>query len=99
MISILGTDSETGTSVFQAKGLALSRVDLNLSSGNRTDVRNLSNGIPSGQWTNNGAKPTPYAQHNTWPDAAWFFPALASLSQTTNPNFIFRSIGQEQHGA
>ena len=98
VISILGVDSETGTAVFQAKGLALSRVDLNLSSGNRTDVRNLTNGIPAGAWAKNGSTAGAYALHNAWTDAAWFFPALSSLSQTANANFIFRSIGQEQHG-
>ena len=97
VISIIGADNQTGTAVFRAKGLALSRIDLNLSGGNRTDVRNLSNGIPTGAWANNGAASRTYAQHNVWTGAAWFFPALSSLGQTVSPNFVFRYIGQEQH--
>lgn len=95
--SIFGSDNETGTGTFSAKGIMQSRVDLSLSGGTRTDVRSVTNGRPLGAWVNNGAASTPYANHNCWTDAAWFFPALSSLTQTANPNFIFKYIGQEQH--
>ena len=98
VISILGSDSETGTGTFEAKGTSEGRVDLNLSGGTRTDVRNALNGIPAGAWEKNGATSTAYAGHNCYTDAAWFFPALSSLTQTANPNFIFKYVGQEQHG-
>jgi hypothetical protein len=98
VISILGSDSETGTGTFAAKGTSESRVDLSLSGGTRSDVRNLTNGSPGGAWNKNSSTSTAYAQHNCWTDAAWFFPALSSLTQTANPNFIFKYIGQEQHG-
>ncbi len=97
-ISILGSDNETGTGVFEAKGIGESRIDLSLSGGRRSDIRNTTNGIPSGAWEKNGSSATPYAQHNCWTDAVWFFSALSSLSQTANPNFVFKYIGQEQHG-
>lgn len=98
VISILGSDSETGTGTLEAKGTSESRVDLSLSSGSHSEVRNIANGAPAGAWERNGGAPTAYAQHNCWTDAAWFFPALSSLTQTANPNFIFKYIGQEQHG-
>jgi len=53
--------------------------------------------MPGGGSSKNGSVSTAYAQHNNWSDAAWFFPALSSLTQTPNPSFIFSYIGQEQH--
>jgi hypothetical protein len=97
--SILGSDYESGTGTFQAKGTGESRSDLNLStSGTRTDVRNLVSGAPAGAWGKNGGTSTAYAGHNCWTDAAWFFPAFSSLTQMANPNFIFKYIGPERHG-
>jgi hypothetical protein len=96
--SMLGDGSNTGTGIFEGKGFGESRVDLNLSSAARSDVRNTSSGVPGGAWETNGGTPTPFAQHNCWTDAAWFFPALTSLSQTANPNFVFSYVAREQHG-
>ncbi len=97
VISIGGSDNDSGTGTFQAKGTGESRADLNLSSGMRSDVRSVTNGVPSGAWKRNSAPSTPYAQHNCWSDAAWFFPALSALTQTSNPSFVFKYVGQEQH--
>jgi|SRR5579864_45552 len=98
VIWIFGPDNETGTGTFQAKGMNESRVDLKLSSESRSDVRNATNGIPGGSWETNGGVPGQYALHNCWTDAGWFFPELSSLTQTSNPNFVFSYIGQEKHG-
>src|SRR5437879_4527958 len=46
VISVLGSDSGTGT--FEAKGTGASRVDLNLNSGTRSEVRSTVNGVPGG---------------------------------------------------
>ncbi|HEX6802154.1 MAG TPA: hypothetical protein VF133_00610 [Terriglobales bacterium] len=97
--SIFGADNETGTGTFEAKGTGESRIDLNLSGGTRSDVRNVTSAGPVGAWETNGGTPTAYPQHNCWTDAAWFFPALSSLSQTANANFVFKYAGQQQHGA
>ncbi len=94
----LGSDNETGPVTLYGKGTVESRVDLSLSAGTRSAVRSANNGSPAGSWSTNGSPPTAYAQHNCWTDAAWFFPILSSLSQTSNPNFIFTYVGQEQHG-
>ena len=98
VISIIGSDNETGTGTFEAKGIAESRFDLNLSGGTRSDVRNMTNGIPAGAWQRSNESVTPYVEHNCLTDSVWFFPGLTSLTQTANPNFIFKYIGQEQHG-
>jgi hypothetical protein len=96
--STLGSDNETGTATLKGKGPGESRVDLNLSGGTRSDVRNVTSGSPAGAWEKNGNSSTAYAFHNCWTNASWFFPALSSLSQTANPSFIFKYIGQEQQG-
>lgn len=96
VISLLD-NHENGTGTLQAKGWGQSRVDLTLGSSAQSEVRNVSNGIPSGAWAKNGNPSVSYAQHNAWTDAAWFFPGLSSLIQTNNPNFVFKYVGQEQH--
>ncbi len=97
VVSIWGSDNETGSGTFTAQGTMQSRVDLNLSGGTRSDVRN-NNGAPGGAWTANSSAASAYANHNCWTESAWFFPALTSLSQSANPAFVFRYIGLEQHG-
>ncbi len=62
VISILGSDTETGTGTFEAKGTTESRVDLMLTSAVRTDVRNVANTIPAGSWIKDAGIPTAYCQ-------------------------------------
>jgi hypothetical protein len=97
--STVGSDYDTGNATFYVKGTSESRVDSNLNtSGTRSDVRNVVTGTPGGAWETNGRTATPFAPHNCWTDAAWFFPALTSLSQTANPNFVFSYVARERHG-
>jgi hypothetical protein len=100
---IAGSDNLTGIGTLQAKGNSESRVDLNLGDTTRTEVRATSDGIPQGEWikpatASASAKPHPYATHNCWTDASWFFPALSSITQVSNPNYVFSYVGLEQHG-
>jgi hypothetical protein len=97
VISILGSERQAGTGTFRAKTARESRIDIRLSNSTRSDVRSASNGIPTGRWVKNAGASSPYAQHNCWTDAVWFYPGLSSLSQTGNANFIFSYVGQEQH--
>ena len=92
--SIAGSDVETGTGAFVAKGTGESRVDLTLSGGMRSEIRNSSNGFPQGAWISNGGTSTAYAQHNCWTDAAWFFPALTSFS-ASDPSIVLSYVGLE----
>jgi hypothetical protein len=97
--STVGSDYDTGNATFYVKGTSESRVDFSLNtSGTRSDVRKVVTGTPGGAWETNGATPTPFAPHNCWTDASWFFPALTSLSQTANPNFVFSYVAKERHG-
>ena len=95
VISIYGSDYETGTAMFRAKGLSESRIDLNLSGGTRTDVRNGSGGA----WQLGTGPVNAYSGHNCLTDASWFFPGLSVVSQSANTKIIFKYIGQGLHGA
>jgi len=97
--STVGSDYDTGNATFYVKGTSESRVDFNLNtSGTRSDVRHLANGAPAGAWATNGGTPTPFAPHNCFTDASWFFPTLTSLSQTANRKFVFSYVAREKHG-
>lgn len=96
VVSILGSTRESGTGMFFAKGTARSRVELTLSTGTLSEVRSLTNGVPAGAWSRNGAPGAPYVAFNTVTDAIWFFPALSSLTQHGNPDYLFKYIGLEQ---
>lgn len=98
VMSIIGSDSETGTATLMAKGTTESRIDLGLSGGTRSEVRNTSNGLPVGEWQNNNGAVQILPQHNCWTDAVWFFPPLSSIGQSANSTTVFKYIGQEQHG-
>lgn len=93
---IAGSDHESGTGTFTAKGINESRIDLNLDNETRSEVR-TSQGSPSGQWKKGEGKITAASQHNCWTDAAWFFPPLSSLAQVANPHFVFSYLGPETH--
>lgn len=95
--NVISAPGQNGTATLEANGNGESRIDLNLSGTTRSDVRNVENGEPSGGWINNSEAAKHYANHNCWTDAAWFFPALSSLSQTSNASFVFKYLGQTQH--
>ena len=95
VLATLGDNTETATAALQAKGVDEGRIELDLSSGTRVEVRNKPNGFPGGAWSVAGNSQTAFVQHNCWTTPVWFFPILSSLSQATNPNFVFKYIGQE----
>jgi hypothetical protein len=91
----VGPDSETGTFNLKALGLTQSRMDLNLPSGVLTELRSISNGLPTGAWISRGTV-HPMANHNLFTDAAWFFPALSALNgHLSNPDSALKYVGQE----
>jgi hypothetical protein len=97
VIAISGSDRETGTGTFRAKANMQSRVDLVLSRGTLSEVRNVSSGGAAGAWSRNGGTPNAQAGHNILTDAAWFFPAFSSLAQFSNSNYTFKYVGPEKH--
>jgi hypothetical protein len=92
-----GSQIQTGTATLLASGTGESRIDLSLVGGTRTEIRDASTGVPAGKWIVSNEKPGKISFHNCLTDAAWFFPALSSLSQAANPKFIFSYVGPEEH--
>jgi hypothetical protein len=93
---ILGSDQQTGTAKLLAKGFAESRIDLTLSGGARSEIRNASGGPNVGNWLGPDGVPHPIAVHNCFTDASWFFPVLGSLAAAaTNSNVVLKYVGQE----
>jgi len=88
-----GSDEENGTATLSASTTGESRMDLALSSGTRTEIRDASTGKPLGKWIAQSGASGKFAAHNCLTDAVWFFPALSSLSG--GPNVVFSYVGQE----
>ncbi len=92
---IAGSDRRTGSALLLAKGIAESRVDLNLSGGKHSEIRNDTAGFPQGASIGADRTVSPSALHNCWINPSWFFPALSFLQATADPTLIFSYLGQE----
>jgi hypothetical protein len=92
---IAGSDVGTGTVTLKALGTLDSRMDLSLSSGTRSEIRNASNGAPQGSWLAPNGSVSNMAMHNCFTDAAWFFPAFTVLSQASSPYVTAIYVGAE----
>jgi hypothetical protein len=90
-----GSDTQSGTVTLKAVGASSSRIDLSLSDGTFSEIRSSPNGAPQGQWLAPSGSYNNMAMHNCFTDAAWFFPALTVLSQTSNPNLSITYVGQQ----
>ena len=93
VISTSGSDDENGTGTFSAKGTGESRVDLILSTGTRTEIRDSQTGSPKGAWLHDNQNSRAINQRNCTTDAVWFFPALTSLGG--RPDRLLKYVGQE----
>jgi hypothetical protein len=93
----VGSDVGTGTATFYAKGQYESRIDMVLSTGNRSEILNGANQSagPQGEWIDSGGNPHLYSSFNCMTDASWFYPAFSSLAFTSNPNQVLSYVGAE----
>lgn len=71
---VSGTDS--GTATLKAMPQGESRMDLVISEGTRSEVRDAQTGVQLGRWVNPNGTSGYFAALNCRTDAAWFFPAL-----------------------
>jgi hypothetical protein len=88
-----GGETDTGAATLRALGTGESRMDLALSSGTRTEIRDAQTGTPVGRWINPNNVSGAFALQNCQTDAVWFFPALGSLA--LGPNVVLSYVGQE----
>jgi hypothetical protein len=91
--SVIWNGSDTGTAVLRALGSGESRMDLALSSGTRTEIRDAQTGSTLGKWIDPKNASGNFAWHNCQMDAAWFFPALGSLA--AGQGVVLSYVGQE----
>lgn len=92
-----GSDVQMGSATLKGKGTGNSRIDLSLSGGNRTAIQIRSGSVPSGLWSTQDSAAKAAAQHNSWNDASWFFPALTSLSGR-DASVVLSYVGAETRG-
>jgi hypothetical protein len=91
---IAGSDDETGTATLKAI-VGASRIDLNLSSGPRSEVWNNLSGSPVGTWSGPDAVFHPISFHNLLLiDPAWFFPAFP-ISRGLATRYAATYVGHE----
>jgi hypothetical protein len=88
-----GSDTESGTAKLKALGVTESRLDLMLTGGTRSEVRDSSTGTAFGQWILPGHSSGYFSPENCFTDPVWFFPALGSLSG--GPSVVLLYVGQE----
>jgi hypothetical protein len=81
-----GSDVQTGSGTLYGKGQNESRLNLELSNGQRTEIRNYTGASPQGEWIGADGTPNSFSQFNCLTDAVWFFPTLSSLASATDPN-------------
>jgi hypothetical protein len=91
--SVTWNGSDTGTATLNALGASESRMDLALTSGTRTEIRDAQTGIQQGQWVGPNNSSGYFAGHNCRTDPVWFFPALGSLAG--GPNIVLSYIRLE----
>jgi len=95
-----GTWSSTGPATFKALGFAESRVDF--AASGQSEIHGLdASGHPAGVWIGSPASSDStrhaMALHNTFTDAAWFFPALTSLGTASQAGVVAKYVGAETH--
>jgi hypothetical protein len=89
-----GSTVNSGPATFEALGSGNSR--LSLTGSGKQEIRSLDDtGSPAGAWVTPDGVSHSSAAHNTWSDAAWFFPALTAISTTAKPGVIAKYIGRE----
>jgi hypothetical protein len=95
----VGSDQDSGQVSLLAKGFGESRIDINLSTGTRREVRNANGDPNEGNWTGPDGTVHAIALHNCFTDASWFFPALGTLGVAGgNPNVVLSYVGLENLG-
>jgi hypothetical protein len=92
---IAGSDDETGTAVLKATATGASRIDLSLSSGQRSEVRDLTADPPAGQWSGHDGTNHAIAYHNLLNEPAWFSPVAAISRLLASPGYVATFVGAE----
>src|SRR6185437_14972959 len=71
---IAGSDDESGTATLKATAIGQARIDLSLSDGQRSEVADTSQAVPSGSWCGPDGTWHKAAEHNLFSEPTWFYP-------------------------
>jgi len=95
---IAGSDNESGTVTLKATAVGQGRIDLNLPSGQRSDVIDISQASPIGNWSGPDGAWHPIAGHNLLGDPSWFFPTFLIHRALSAPNYAVSPMDAETKG-
>jgi len=90
---IAGSDDDTGQATVKAI-VGASRMDLNLSSGPRSEIRNSSSESPAGTWSGPDSIAHAISFHNLLTDTSWFFPAFP-IAHGVASGYVATYVGHE----
>lgn len=88
-----GSDEEMGPATLVALGNQQSLMTLNLTDGERQEIRN---GI-AGVWVGPDGVAHAMASHNCFIDASWFYPAFTLVALASDPTLSIVLVGPEVH--
>jgi len=92
---IAGSDDDTGTAVLKALASGASRMDLNLSTGPRSEIQDNSGASPAGTWSGPDSVAHAISFHNLLTDPAWFFPAFPIAHGVSGSGYLVTYVGPE----
>jgi len=92
---IAGSDNESGTVMLKATAIGQGRVDLNLSSGQRSEVTDKSQAAPTGSWSGPDGTWHTVAGHNLFSDPTWFFPAFLMSRVLSTSTYVVLPVDAE----
>lgn len=86
-----GSDQELGPATLIALGNQRSRMTLNLTSGQRQEIRSGIGGV----WVGADGVAHTMLSHNNFVDASWFYPAFTLSALASDPTLAISLVGQE----
>ncbi|MHB8413614.1 MAG: hypothetical protein ACYDDI_16940 [Candidatus Acidiferrales bacterium] len=92
---IAGSDNESGTATLQSTAVGQGRIDLSLSGGQRSEVIDISQSSPVGNWSGPDGAWHPMAGHNLFSDPSWFFPTFLIHRALSAPNYVVSPMDAE----
>ncbi len=92
---IAGSDNESGTATLKATAVGQGRVDLSLSSGQRSEVVDISQASPAGSWSGPDGTWHAVAPHNLLGDPSWFFPTFLIHRALSAPSYAVSPMDAE----
>jgi hypothetical protein len=90
-----GSDNDSGSFTAQCSMAGTSQLQMQLSSGTRTENRLVTSGAASGNWVDEQGTKHTMALHNVQTPAAWFCPQIVLASILQSNTMAIQFIGNE----